>query len=326
MRRQLGYFVPLIGMVAFLGLNFMSVQLCEAAGKKQQVSTFAEIYEPSTIIQLADGRVLIAEDEGDQPLYLSQVVNLDSNLKLEPVRLQEIDVALDDIEGSALGKDGEVYLITSHSLSKKGKRKKKREVLVRLTFKNGEISENTSYAELLLPMKEALERESDIEAAKLQQLNIEGLCFDSTKKMLLLGLRSPLVGNKAIILVLENPYAIFSEEQAPKFQQKKIYLNLGGGGIRSITYDSRYKVYLLTNEIPNKKGKLRPAVWAWDGKPHSSPTRVVLPKLNGIKNIEGVTLVKLKKNTFILMVSDDGIRKKKQGAHYYFLDTSVLTF
>jgi hypothetical protein len=326
MRRLFGDFATLIGIITLLGVNLLNVPLSSAAGKKQQLSTFAEIYEPSTVIQLADGQVLIAEDEGDQPLYLSRVVNLKGNLKLKPVQLQGADGGLDDLEGSALGKDGAVYLITSHSVNKKGKRKKKREVLVRLTFKNGKISENTTYGGLLLPMREALEGKSEIKTANSQQLNIEGLCFDSSKKRLLLGLRAPLAGNKAIILVLENPYALFSKGQAPRFQQKNIYLNLGGGGIRSITYDSQHKVYLLANEIPNKKGKLRSAVWAWDGKPDSQPSRVILPKLKGIKNIEGMTLVKFQKKTFILMVTDDGDRKKKKGAHYCFLDSSTLIF
>ena len=304
----------------------MNVQLGTASGKKQQVSTFSEIYEPSTVIQLPDGLILIAEDEGDQPLHLSRLVNLEGDLKLEPVQLPKIDPVPDDLEGSDLGKDGAVYLITSHSINKKGKRKKKREVLARLTFKNGKISEYTAYDGLLIPLKKALEANSEMEAAGFQQLNIEGLSFDSSRKRLLLGLRAPLAGNKAIILVLENPYTIFSEGQAPRFQQKNIYLNLGGGGIRSVAYDSRRKVYLFANEIPNKKGKLRPAVWAWDGNPRSSPARVALPKLKGIKNIEGITLVQFQKKKYLLMVTDDGARKRKEGAHYIFLDTSALLY
>ena len=313
-------------MLALLGLNSMNVQVCAAAGKKQQISTFSEIYEPSTVVQLADGLVLIAEDEGDQPLYLSRLVNLEGALKLEPTQLQNIDPAPDDIEGSSLGKDGAVYLITSHSKNRKGKRKKKREIFVRLTIKNSKISGYTSYNGLFDPIKKAFETNSGMKTAGLQQLDIEGLSFDGSKKRVLLGLRAPLAGDKAVILVLENPYTIFSEGQAPRFQQKKIYLNLGGGGIRSIAYDSQHKVYLFANEIPDKKDKLRPAVWAWDGKPRSSPVRVVLPKLKGMKNIEGITLVQFQKKTFLLMVADDGVRKKKKGAHYCFLDTSTLIY
>jgi len=254
------------------------------------------------------------------------LINLNTGPELAPVRLQEINGALEDIEGSALGKGGAVFLITSHSTNKKGKRKKKREVLTRLTFKDGKVSDNTAYYNLLVPMRKVLESESKIEAANLKQINIEGLCFDSSQERLLVGLRSPLVGDMAVILVLENPYTIFSEGQDAKFQEKMIYLDLQGGGIRSMRYDSERKAYLLVNEIPNKKGKLRPAVWSWDGKPNSSPIRVKLPKLRGIRNIEGIALTKIKKKTFLLMVADDGNHKKKEGAHYWFLDTSTLVY
>lgn len=305
-------------------LPLLSLPFCNAADAKQQASTFTMIYEPSTAIQLVDGRVLIAEDERDQPLFLSSLISANSGPDLEPVQLQEIDIALSDIEGSALGKDGAIYLITSHSTKKKGKRKKKREVLTRLTFKDGKISDTKAYHDLLAPMSKALEGESKIAAANLQQINIEGLCFDSSKNRLLIGLRSPLAGDKVVILVLENPYALFTDGEEPRFHQKKIYLDIGGGGIRSLTSDPERRAYLLVNEIPNKKGKLRPALWSWDGKPDSTPDKVKLPKLGGIRNIEGITLVKFNKKTYLLMVADDGDRKKKKGGHYWFLDTSIL--
>ena len=314
------------GIIALLLINLLPVNYSEAAMKKMQALKFADIYEPSTIVQLADGAVLIAEDEGDEPLFYSPVTRHGKDLKLEPVQLKGIDGAFHDLEGSALGKDGEVFLITSHSTNKKGKRKKKRERLVRLVLKDGKISEKTHYSDLFLPMKEALENVPGGDTAMSQELNIEGFSFDSAKKRLLVGLRSPLVGGKAIILILENPYALFSKAQPPKFQQEKLYLDIGGGGIRSITYDSSRKVYLIANEIPNKKGKLRPALWSWDGKSQSPPTRVVLPKLKGIKNIEGIALITSQKKTFLLMVCDDGDPQKEKGAHYSFLDTSLLDY
>ncbi len=91
MRERPRYFLYLIWMVVFLGLHLFSVQICTAVGKKQQIPTFTEIYEPSTVIQLPDGSVLIVEDEGDQPLSLSRLVNLESDLRLEPVRLRKTD-------------------------------------------------------------------------------------------------------------------------------------------------------------------------------------------------------------------------------------------
>lgn len=314
------------GMIALLTINLLPVQYCEAAMKKLKAFNFADIYEPSTVVQLVDGLVLIAEDEGEEPLLISRVVGHDNDLKLEPVRLKEIDGALNDLEGSGLGKDGEVFLLTSHSTNEKGKRKKKREVLTRLVFKDGKVSEKSFYRDLHQSIQKTLKKEHGIDGATSENLNIEGLTFNSSKSSLLLGLRSPLAGDKAIVLVLENPYALFSKGQSPKFKQDIISLDIGGGGIRSITYDSRRKVYLIANEIPNKKGKLRSALWAWDGMPHSSPAQVPLPKMKGIKNLEGMNFVKFQKKTFLLMVFDDGDRKKNKGAHYSFLDASMLEY
>ena len=269
--------------------------------------------------------ILIAEDEGKRPLLVSRLIESGKGLELDPLRLKKSVTSVDDLEGSALGKDGAVYLITSHSTAN-NKRKKKRELLCRLVFKGTTITDINTYDKLFSPIITALQDDFKKGVDPSQQLNIEGLCFDSSKNKLLLGLRSPLMEERAIILTLENPYALFSNRQSPRFDKNKIYLDLGGGGIRSIAYDSKRKAYLLTNEIPNDKGKLRPAVWAWDGNPHSQPTRVTLPKIKGIKNIEGITLVSFHTKTYFLMVSDDGIRKKKKAAHYYFLDTSALVY
>jgi hypothetical protein len=326
MRLLTGYFFSLLCIATPVSIDLANSQFCAAAGEKQQKLSFTDVYEPSTVIQLSDGLILIAEDEGSHPLLISRLIESENGLKLKPIRLKKNDSAFDDLEGSALGKDGAIYLITSHSLAQNDKRKKKRESLSRLTFNDGKISDDTAYGRLFSPINAALESESENGVDKFQQFNIEGLCFDSRKNKLLLGLRSPLSENKAIIMVLENPYALFSEGQVPSFQKKTIFLDIGGGGIRSIVYDSKRKTYLLANEIPNKKGKLKPAIWAWDGKPQSSPARVTLPKIKGMKNIEGMALVSFKKKTFLLLVSDDGTRKKKKGAHYYFLDTSSLAY
>ena len=320
------YFFSFSLIAILLSIDIADGQFCAAAGENMQKLSFTEVYEPSTVTQFGDGLILIAEDEGKRPLLVSRLIESEKGLELNPVRLERTDNAIDDVEGSALGKDGAIYLITSHSTANNDKRKKKRELLTRLTFKGDKISDTDTYGGLFSPIIAALQSEFKNGVDPSQQLNIEGLCFDSTKNKLLLGLRSPLLEDRAIILTLENPYALFSKGQAPRFQKKMIYLDMGGGGIRSIAYDSKRKTYLLANEIPNGKGKLRPVVWAWDGKPHSPPTRITLPKLKGVKNIEGMTLVKFQKKTFLLMVSDDGNRKKKKGAHYYFLDTSALIY
>ena len=127
MRIQRRRFLLLIWTTLLSGLSLLNIPFCNTIEAKQPLPTFNMIYEPSTVIQLRDGNILIAEDEGDISLFLSPLVNIKSVPGSEPVRLQQINGVLDDLEGSALGKGGEVYLITSHSTDKKGKRKKKEE-------------------------------------------------------------------------------------------------------------------------------------------------------------------------------------------------------
>lgn len=64
----------------------------------------------------------------------------------------------------------------------------------------------------------------------------------------------------------------------------------------------------------------------WRVLPRIGLFRVLLPELGDIKNIKGMTLVQFQKRIYLLMVFDDGDRKKNKGAHYYFLDTSTLTY
>ena len=82
------------------------------------------LYEPSAIVQLADGRFLIVEDEKDHPLSL---VSLERNGTVESRHvtpgLFEFDDGfwkLDDLEGLTLAPSGWIYAVTSQSLDGDG--------------------------------------------------------------------------------------------------------------------------------------------------------------------------------------------------------------
>ena len=169
-----------------------------------------------------------------------------------------------------------------------------------------------------------MKNEKHFSKTDITTLNIEGIAFDKDKKHLLIGLRAPLKNGKSLILVVENPYEIFSKNILPKFASENIELNLDGGGIRAITYDQTLQAYLIANEVRNSKGKLRPQLWTWDGNPQHEAKKVPLPKMKGIKNIEGLSPVRVKTKNFLLLVCDDGERDKGKGAHYILLDYAHL--
>lgn len=296
------------------------------ASDASYIHRFSEIYEPSGAIFMAAGDLLVVEDDGDFPLHFfpfKDGANGFENLQSPPVD-RALSTPVSDLEGAALGRDETVYLITSFSTSKNNKRKQKRQRLIQFKIEDGRVIQERHYDHLLSSLSQQLLKEKHLDSTDADTLNIEGIAFDQKKKHLLIGLRTPLADSRAIIVILENPYDLFANNSEPHFSEKNIGLNLGGRGIRGITYDQTLKTYLIVNEVLSKKGKLRPALWSWDGNKLHKPVKISLPKLKGVKNFEGVATIKHNSNHFLLLVCDDGKRKKGKGGHYVVLDFKQL--
>lgn len=312
--------------ISLFGLMLMPIiQPGAVASDSPLVDRFLHIYEPSGVLYLSNGDVLIIEDDGRNPLHLISLADHSSVDFSRPHVTMKLSTSVDDLEGIALGKDETVFLITSFSPDRKKKRKKKRQRLIQFQIKDGRIVHELHFDNLLPYLIQQLKKEKHIDGGGADTLNIEGITFDAEKKRLFIGLRSPLVKGRAIIAVLENPYEIFSGTTPPIFTGRNIMMDLGGEGIRGITYNYTLGLYLITNEVKNKKGKLRPGLWGWDGKPADKPTRISLPKMKGIKNIEGITQLTVGTRHFLLLVCDDGERKKQKGAHYILMDAEFLS-
>ncbi|WP_352336661.1 DUF3616 domain-containing protein [Psychrobacter sp. 16-MNA-CIBAN-0192] len=288
---------------------------------------FNDIYEPSATLQLPDGRVLIVEDEEHRALNIlkisdngSLIENADDNLKLS----QGFEHKLDDLEGLTADHHGFVYLTTSHSSQKNGKRRHNREQLIRFRVV-GDVVQDVSSVRTL--RDELTHSKSLIKAIKAKTgqepdfdtLNIEGLTYAHKTEDLLLGLRAPMVGESAIIVAIQNPAEVFEKNAAPVFG-KPIFLNLGGGGIRSLHFSTILNKYVIANEIPDDKGKDFSKIWTWSGNPNDAPIPVNLPELSDLKNIEGIDSVKVNGVAKLLFTADEGNEKKEIPAKYRFVD------
>lgn len=289
----------------------------------QSVQTFSDLYEPSGAASLSDGRVIVVEDDGDRPVRLFSLTLNKSELSLSPESLKGEITKVQDFEGVSEGKDNEIFLITSHSTSKKGERKKTREKLIKLTLKGERISKIQVVGNLLPFIQKKLKDSLKLEKKELEEINIEGLAFNATQETLLIGLRSPVFNGMALILPLLNPYDLFSKKQDPIFNDI-ITLDLEGAGIRAITYDTKRNRFLIAGEAKNKKGKLRSRIWAWDGLQNTKATRIEVPKIKEVKNIEGMTIVHREGTSYLLFVCDNGNREKKVGGSYGFIDVKKL--
>lgn len=307
---------------AALGCAFLFAYPVPASS--QSVQSFSNLYEPSGAAFLSDGRVVVVEDEGDQPLRLFSPVVKDGALVLSPEPFQYRLPEVDDLEDVVVGKNDELFLITSHSKTKSGKRKKVREQLITFPMHAGQKGNVASYGNLIPSLQARLKDSLGLKGKQLEGINIEGLAFNSTKDVLLIGLRSPAYKGKAILLSIRNPYDLKRSKVDPIVDDDIILLDLEGATIRAITYDKKSTRYLIAGEAENKKGKLRSRIWAWDGLSTSRPNRLKIPITKEVKNIEGLTIVQYEGASFLLFVCDDGNKKENEGGNYGFIDIEKL--
>ncbi|WP_182406157.1 hypothetical protein [Psychrobacter sp. GP33] len=294
---------------------------------KDGMGKFNDIYEPSATLQLPDGRVLIVEDEEHRALNIlkisdngSLIENADDNLKLS----QGFEHKLDDLEGLTADHNGFIYMTTSHSSLKNGKRRHNREQLIRFRVVGDAVQDINSVRTLRDELSQSKTLVKAIKAKTGQEpdfdtLNIEGLTYAHKTDDLLLGLRAPMAGESAIIVPIENPAEVFEKNAAPVFG-KPIFLNLGGGGIRSLHFSTILNKFVIANEIPDDKGKDFSKIWTWSGNPNDAPIPVNLPELSDLKNIEGIDSVKVNGVAKLLFTADEGNEKKEIAAKYRFVD------
>ena len=294
-----------------------------------------QIYEPSGIIQLEDGRLLLVQDESNDPLVL---LDLDKQGACRPIR-PKLDTALqplgtfgkdgkpeglEDLEGLAQGPDNYLYAITSHSRTLSGKRRQSREKLVRFRINDKIITEFDIFKKLhraileSFPLFKKFDKNNTPKGRK--GFNIEGLCFDKTGQRLLLGMRAPVIGGDSFILIIENPADLFSENAAAKFAPNPVKLRLNKGGIRGMSYISGLDGYLLLSQkSKNTKNSTAPfELWFWHGIDEEPAQSLNLAGI-GLRNSEGITQVSYLGQDFLMIVSDEGSRKSDRPGQYLLI-------
>jgi hypothetical protein len=80
-------------------------------------------------------------------------------------------------------------------------------------------------------------------------LNIEALEISPDQKRLLIGFRSPLRDGRALIATVENPAAIFESDEVPRISPLLDELDLGGHGIRGLSYVPAMGAYLVIGGV-----------------------------------------------------------------------------
>ena len=289
------------------------------------------LYEPSAIQQLPDGRFLVVEDEKDHSFSLATLsANGDVSTKsLGPAWFHggEPIWKLDDLEGLALDAVGNLYAITSHSRDDDGHEQKGREKLARFRIEKDKVVEPVVVGGL----KQALTAAHPVLAAAAlvadakagAGLNIEALEITPDGQRLLIGFRSPLQGSAAIIASIENHAAVFDARASPEISNMLQTLDLGGHGIRGMSWVAALHGYLVISG-PASRADHAFGLWFWSGQADATARRVTAPGLVGFERAEGVCPAVIDGVAKIVIVSDDGNRKQGRFARFVLLDLAQL--
>jgi hypothetical protein len=154
-------------------------------------------------------------------------------------------------------------------------------------------------------------------------LNIEALEISPDQKRLLIGFRSPLRDGRALIASVENPSAIFELDEAARIAPLLEELDLGGHGIRGLSYVPTMGAYLVIGG-PASREPANFDLWCWSGEPGAPARRVTLPGLRSFEKAEGVSPAIIGGVERVIIVSDDGNRDAGRFASYLLLDPCQL--
>ena len=292
------------------------------------IAEFTDVYEPSAVQQLPDGRILVVEDEPSRAMNLLTIgedglLVEDSAADLRLTR--SFGRSLNDLEGLSIDGD-HVYAITSHAGDAEGVRHPDREQLLRFEIRGSQAGNIAAYSGLRDALKDDTELQATLtalsggEPVDFGELNIEGLAFH--RGQLLLGLRDPGVVDHSLVVPIQNPDEVFAGNH-PKFG-KPIALNLEGGGIRALSYDPVLGAFLIVNEIEDASGDKVSQMWRWTGDAELAPEPLSLPNLINLNNVESIDSVTIGGEQRLLIMSDDGDPKENIPAKYLVLDYDQL--
>ncbi|MEA3228099.1 MAG: DUF3616 domain-containing protein [Campylobacterota bacterium] len=285
---------------------------------------FYNVFEPSGVTTMPDGKVLVIEDESSaHSLKLLEIEDNNNvveigNLYLSKKIKKRLKKDVEDLEAITSDKNI-VYATTSFTLTKSQKVKKAREKLIMFIYNDGAIENFHTYSELKHDLYKQFPEIFKDTLFSSNAINIEGLSFNSSTKSLMIGFRAPIKDGKAILVSIENPKEIFLKKEKPKFS-KIIKLDLNGLGVRDIVFDSQKDGYWIVAGASGDRS-INFQLWFWNKK-HSKVERVKNHPDIGFG--EGITIInQYSDNAGIFIVEDNG-KKPNKSADYVIIDRDSL--
>jgi pSer/pThr/pTyr-binding forkhead associated (FHA) protein len=263
-------------------------------------------FETSGVAQVPDTETVVMVDDGKPNRLLMMQLSAAGQQAGEVTQIP-LNVELIDPEAITYGGNF-FYIIGSQSDPAQGPRN----ALVRFTL--NPATRAVSGAPEVIPdlrrvILEALpELRADAEKPGAQGgLNIEGIAWDPSQERLLLGLRSPVIGGRAVIIPLNPRLGPLAAGSLQVSQPRTIQLDLGGHGIRDITYSPVLKSFLIISGAPEDAKRTDFVLWEWNGdadqsKPEAHPRKE--STFDRRAKPEGITAVTIGGRNFVLIVDD----------------------
>ncbi len=304
-----------------------------------QDGSFSTLYEPSGVAPLPDGRFLIVEDEPARALRIitadvstSDAISLENEteLKLPSGLAARLSLGvLDDLEGAAHDQMQRFYVISSHDDSAPYW-SSKRQKLLRFSIQDGRMhdvtTKRTLRQDLLDRYPQLAEDAQGKSKKKAVAMNIEALAYDRSRDVLLIGLRTPVLEGKAIIIRLTNPDAYLNDVAEPELDKTLWSVDLDKGGLRAMTYDEQTDQFLLISRREDHKDDSY-KLWRLSADGQEPAVRIEVGDYEDmLDSVEGLAPIVLDPSlgSGVLFVRDNGNAKKGRGGDWFVLTRRQL--
>jgi hypothetical protein len=277
--------IPIVGVALLIGYVALMSDWIDKGRKTSATSAGAAVlradsfaggtFEASGITHVAGTDGFLFVDDGRTGEVLWMVLDKGGKQagSITPVRL---GVDVDDPEG--ITTDGTYfYVVGSQSRSKTADQAG----LVRFRFnketKTAEDVHSISGLKRFLIENVAELHSVGSTKGSDDEIDIEGLAWDPDRRSILLGLRSPVIAGKALVVPLKmrDPRGTFSFENIEAGNLEPIRLPLAGMGIRSIEYAAREGVFYIIGGATEGQDKTDFKLWEWNGRPDGSGLREI---------------------------------------------------
>jgi hypothetical protein len=286
-----------------------------------------EPYNASEIVALDDSRFLFCDNNVGDALFELRLA-ADGTMAYPLIRRPLSGIApgsVDDLEGMThvrMESGSLIIAIPSLSLKqrkrrhtkkrKRGKASTARNCLLRISFGEGDRLE----AEVLAAFREWLVENAPALGQSSRYLpddgglNVEGLGWSPTEQVLLLGVRTPVIEGKPLILRVrlkrvDGPWHLSNFEMLPPVALA-IKADRGEQGIRTIGFDPARDVWLIVAGNATSASHAPFTLYAWDGNAQGVVRHFAQVRFHKRMKVEGVTHGRVGGRAAMVFVDDAG--------------------